>query len=68
MTPRTPGGGLVTLLKKKEYEINMFSSQRVKIVEEGGVTLESLLVRSDPNKEINCVRDKCQICQGSVLC
>ena len=61
--PRTPGGGLASQLKKVEVDINRLSSQKVKIVEEGGVTLKDLLCNPAPRKEKTCIREHCQVCR-----
>ena len=53
----------MTQLKKVESDLNEFTSQKVKIVEEGRVSLKDLLTNPAPNKEVTCVREKCQVCR-----
>ena len=61
--PRTPGGRLISLLKQQEENLNRFSSQRIKLTEEGGTTLEKLLIIPEPNKPVECIRSQCQVCR-----
>ena len=60
--PRTPGGALATRLKKIETSLNQVGIKKIKIIEEGGTTLESLLIKKSPMKEKLCERSNCQIC------
>ena len=60
--PVTKGGILAKELRKREAEINKFSKQRIKIVEDGGVKLKSLLVKKDPFPKSKCEKKECIIC------
>ena len=61
--PRTMNGKLADNLRNTEKELNKFSRRRIKIVEEGGTTISSLLVRSDPWEGRDCGRKLCQVCK-----
>ena len=50
-------------MRKVETHLNRISKKRVKLVEEGGTTLESILVKSNPLGEAKCTRETCQICR-----
>ena len=60
--PRTPNGRLLMELKEVENNLSKVGRRRVKLVEEGGKTLGSLLVKPDPLKTKLCSRGDCQIC------
>ena len=57
--PHTPNGELAKRMRKAEAQNHQGRRIRFKIVEKGGVTLESLLRRSNPWSEENCGRDDC---------
>ena len=61
--PRTEGGALATLLKKKEKELEMFSTHRVRIIERNGERLEHILTKPDPFGEDKCEKMDCLLCQ-----
>ena len=44
--PTTKDGVLMKMLKKREEELNRFSSERIKIVEEGGTKISTLLTKN----------------------
>ena len=46
--PGTPGGQLATQLKEAEKVLSGLTNERVRIVERGGTTVKSLLVKSNP--------------------
>ena len=60
--PVTKGGKLAKELKKREEELNRFKTERIKIVEDGGVQLKNFLVQKDPFPISKCERKKCLIC------
>ena len=63
--PVTKGGKLAKEMRQREEEINRFSQERIKIIEDGGVKLKSLLVNKNPFKEGKCEQKKCILCQTS---
>ena len=60
--PRTPHGALLKSLKEIEMRINSTGLRRVKLVEEGGLTLADQLVKSNPFSSPTCNRGNCQVC------
>ena len=56
--PATPNG---ELKKTIQQEINK-STLRIKVVEKNGVSITSLLQKSNPMKERNCRREDCFVC------
>ena len=64
--PVTIGGVLVKELQKREEEINKFSKERIKIIEDGGVKLKDLLVCKNPFPIPKCKKKKCVICESEV--
>ena len=63
--PVTKGGTLAKELQKREEEINRFSKDRIKIVEDGGVKLKDLLVKKDPFPNPKCGK-RCLVCDSEV--
>ena len=51
-------------LKQREEELNRFSKNRIKIVENGGTELKHFLVQNDPFPKPKCVKKKCFICSS----
>jgi hypothetical protein len=51
-------------LKKREEEVNRFSKERIKIVEDGGVEMKNFLVEKDPFPNLKCDKKKCLICES----
>ena len=60
--PRPHQGGLCKIIKQIESDLNQVGLRRVKVVEEGGQTLSSQLVRSNPLGDKTCRRENCQVC------
>ena len=60
--PQTVGGELARRLKAAEEELSVLLKDKVKIVEQTGKTLKSVLVKADPSSAASCGRDKCVIC------
>ena len=58
--PRTPGGELTRILREIVGKSNKTGKRRIKLVEEAGDTLQSLLTKADPWDNQKCMRDKCQ--------
>ena len=56
-------GILAKEMKKREEEINKFSKERIKIVEDGGIKLKNMLVNKNPFKVEKCEQKKCVLCQ-----
>jgi hypothetical protein len=63
--PVTKGSTLAKELQKCEEEINIFSKDRIKIVEDGGVKLKDMLVKKDPFPTPKCGK-KCLVCDSEV--
>ena len=62
--PPTPGGVLTKELKKREQELNKNNSDRIKIIEKGGVKIESFLTKKNPFKKENCSVKLCPLCSN----
>ena len=60
--PRTPHGELARLLRDVEAEMQKFTKTRVKIVEETGDMVKSLVTRSNPWAGEKCSRGDCPVC------
>ena len=63
--PVTKGGKLVKEMKQREEEINRFSTERIKIVEGGGVQMKNLMVKKNPFPNTKCEKKKCIICNSN---
>ena len=62
--PVTKGSKLVKELRDREKEINKFSKERIKFVEDADITLKSLLVQNDPFPKSKCEKKNCLICES----
>ena len=60
--PPTPGSKLAKWLRKREEELNKFSEERIKIVETGGVKIETILTNKNPFKNEKCSQKVCPMC------
>ena len=65
MVPPTPGGVLVKDLTEREKELNKSGTERMKIVESGGIQVKSLLVSKNPFKSTTCTQKWCPLCKKS---
>ena len=61
--PRTNNGRLIRELKSIEELMNRVGKYKVKMVEEGGLTLLSALSSKNPLGEKLCQRVDCQVCR-----
>ena len=64
--PTTKDGILVKMLKKREEELNRFSNERIKIVEEGGTKISTLLT-NNPFPVSKCngkALERCFVCKS----
>ena len=59
---KTWGGGLVRRLKVIENSLNKVTKKKVKLIEKGGSTLESILVKVNPPGDQRCLEKLCQVC------
>ena len=67
--PVTKGAKLLKEVKRREEEVNRFSKDRVKFLEDGGVRLKDLLIEKDPFPTSKCDRKrgkKCFLCDSEV--
>ena len=65
--PPHPQGGLAKALRKRESELNSTSKMSIRIIEQGGTKIKSILTKSDPFPTVECdVRD-CPYCQPTPL-
>ena len=57
-------------LRKRKEEINKYSKNRIKIVEDGGVKMKNILTQKDPFPNLKCEKRKCAICDsvGNIPC
>ena len=62
--PVTKGSILAKEMRKREEEINKYSKVRIKIVEDAGIKLKSLLVDKNPFPKTKCEQKKCVICMS----
>ena len=60
--PRTPGGELVTRLRKAEQEISRITGETIKIVEKAGTMIKRLVHKANPWAGENCGRPDCLVC------
>ena len=63
--PVTKGGELIKQLKKREEEVNKFSKERIKFVENGGVKLGDFLINKNPFPTLKCKKLICLICTSN---
>lgn len=66
LVPVTKNGELVKEVKKREQEINKYSDERIKIVEEGGTKVKDMLVKKNPFPNKNCEVKKCLMCTSEI--
>ena len=66
MVPITKNGELVKEVKKREQEINKFSDERIKVMEEGGIKIKDILVKKNPFPSKSCEMKKCLICTSAI--
>lgn len=59
--PRTRVGKLATMMNENEGELRGFSNKGIKVVEQAGTTLMTLLTSSNPVK-LPCGRPECAMC------
>ena len=64
--PVTKGGKWIKELKQREEEINRFSTERIKIIEGGGVQMKSFMVKKNPFPNTKCEKKKCILCESNV--
>ena len=57
-----PRGNLAKELKLREEELNKFSSERIKLVEKGGLKIENILSQTNPLKKERCLIQLCPLC------
>ena len=53
-------------MKKREEEINKYSKERIKILEDGGVRMRDFLVQKDPFPKSKCDRKSCFVCESEL--
>ena len=61
------GGILAKELRKREVELNKNSTERIKIVESGGIKMKSILATKNPFQKGKCTHKWCPICQKSEI-
>ena len=64
--PVTKGGALAKELRIREAELNKYSTERIKIIEDGGIKLKDFLVQKNPFPNQKCTKKKCVICESEV--
>ena len=57
---------MIKELKQREEEINRFSTERIKIIEGGGVQMKSFMVEKNPFPNTKCEKKKCILCESNV--
>ena len=61
--PPTPGGELLSRLKKREAEISGKSGMRIKFIERGAIKLKHRLSKADPFPSAECSKSLCPLCK-----
>ena len=61
--PPTPGGVLAKEMQKREDELNKFSTERIKIIEGGGIQVRNILSTKNPFQNEKCFQKWCPLCQ-----
>ena len=51
-------------MKQREEEVNKYSTERIKIVESGGVEMKDFLINKNPFEEQKCEEIKCLLCMS----
>ena len=59
MVPPTPGSELLKDMKEREYELNKYSTDRIKFVE-----IEQMLTNKNPFENKRCSDKWCPLCKG----
>ena len=65
--PRTQGGALINVLRGVETRLAGLGGKvmpRLKLVEQGGIMLRSILTKSDPWRDAPCGHPQCTTCRG----
>ena len=66
IVPVTKGGTLVKELQEREEEVNKYSNERVKMIEDAGLRLKDILVDKNPFPNSKCEKKKkCFICDSN---
>ena len=58
IVPVTKGGTLVKELQEREEEVNKYSNERVKMIEDAGLRLKDILVDKNPFPNSKCEKKK----------
>ena len=66
VTP-TPGGLLAGELRKREAELNKHSTERLKIVEKGGLKVKDILSSKSSSQKSKCSQKSCPLCTPSTF-
>ena len=66
IVPVTKGGKLIKELKIREEEVNKFSDERIKFVEDGGIQMKDILVKKNPFPNKKCESKRCLVCESNV--
>ena len=61
--PPTPGGILTKELRKRENELNKFSTERIKFVEGGGIKVKNILTTKNLSQNLECSQPWCPVCK-----
>ena len=61
--PRSARGELVARLREGEKKLWPVLQNRIKIVEQGGKTLRSVLLKKNPWDSTTCGRTRCRLCK-----
>ena len=64
VTP-TPGAVLAKAVSKREEELNKNSSERIKVMEKGGLKMKDIMTTKNPNKKSECTQKTCPMCKPS---
>ena len=65
--PATPGGELARIFRQveKEQRIENKNLMNIQIIEQTGLSLEKMLQKSNPFKELNCEKSDCAVCDNT---
>ena len=62
--PTQASSELLKDMKEREYELNKYSTDRIKFVEKGGVKIEQMLTNKNPFENKRCSDKWCPLCKG----
>ena len=65
--PPTPGGILAKKMRERQAQLSKNSKLKIKVVEQGGVKIKSLLSKADPFPTQDCISERCPVCRTTAF-